>query len=62
VLPSGRPDEESVTLVQADPTWALEYDWFKALCATGGASLETDLWINRTLNALGATALSGEGQ
>jgi scyllo-inositol 2-dehydrogenase (NADP+) len=62
VLPSGRPDEESVTLVQADPTWALEYDWFKSLCATGGASLETDLWINRTLNALGTAALSGEGQ
>jgi scyllo-inositol 2-dehydrogenase (NADP+) len=62
VLPSGRPDEESVTLVQADPTWALEYDYFKSLCATGGSSLQTDMWINRTLNSLGAAALSGEGQ
>jgi scyllo-inositol 2-dehydrogenase (NADP+) len=62
VLPSGRPDEESVTLVQADPTWALEYDHFKSLCATGGSSLQTDMWINRTLNSLGAAALSGEGQ
>jgi predicted dehydrogenase len=62
VLPSGRPDEESVTLVQADPTWALEYEYFKSLCTTGGSSLQTDMWINRTLNALGAAALSGEGQ
>lgn len=62
VLPSGRPDEESVTLVQSDPTWALEYDHFKLLCATGGSSLQTDMWINRTLNSLGAAALSGEGQ
>lgn len=62
VLPSGRPDEEAVTLVKADPTWALEYDHFKSLCRTGGASLRTDLWISDTLNALSAAALSGEGQ
>src|SRR3981081_3332322 len=62
VLPSGRPDEESVTLVQADPTWALEYDHFKSICAAGSSSLQTDMWINRTLNSLGAAALSGEGQ
>ena len=62
VLPSGRPDEEAVTLVQADPTWALEYDHFKSLCRAGGSSLQTDLWINGTLNALRAAALSGEGQ
>ena len=62
VLPSGRPDEESVTLVQADPTWALEYAYFKSLCSAAGSSLQTDMWINRTLNALGAAALSGRGQ
>ena len=33
VLPSGRPPEQSVTLVQDDPTWALEYEHFKTLCA-----------------------------
>jgi scyllo-inositol 2-dehydrogenase (NADP+) len=60
VLPSGRPDEESVTLVQADPTWALEYDHFKSLCSGGGSSLQTDMWINRTLNAVGLAALSGK--
>ena len=27
-LPSGRPNEESITLVQPDPTWAIEYDHF----------------------------------
>ncbi|MEP1029097.1 MAG: Gfo/Idh/MocA family oxidoreductase, partial [Alphaproteobacteria bacterium] len=33
ILPSGRPPEEAVTLVQADPTWDLEYAHFKELCA-----------------------------
>ena len=33
VLPSGRPPEESMTLVQDDPTWAIEYDHFKRLVA-----------------------------
>jgi predicted dehydrogenase len=60
VLPSGRPDEESVTLVQPDPTWALEYDYFKSLCAGAGASPRTDRWINQTLKSLGAKALSGD--
>lgn len=60
VLPSGRPDEESVTLVQADPTWDLEYNYFKSLCSRGASSLETDIWINRTLNTLGAAAISGK--
>ena len=32
VLPSGRPPEQAVTLVQDDPTWALEYEHFKKLC------------------------------
>jgi predicted dehydrogenase len=53
ILPSGRPPEESVTLVQDDPTWAAEYAHFKALCAarTGG-NLSNDLWINATLQSL----------
>lgn len=61
-LPSGRPDEETVTLVQPDPTWALEYEYFKQLCAMpGGAglgNLENDLWTNRQLNALAAMPLA----
>jgi len=54
VLPSGRPPEEAVTLVQDDPTWALEYEHFKSLCATRpAADLGNDLWLNRVLGRLG---------
>jgi scyllo-inositol 2-dehydrogenase (NADP+) len=53
ILPSGRPPEESVVLVQDDPTWKLEYDYFKHLC---GASMRTDLsndlWLHRILTCL----------
>ena len=57
ILPSGRPPEESVTLIQDDPTWALEYDHFKALCEQGAATdLSNDLWLNRLLRRLGQDA------
>lgn len=56
-LPSGRPDEESVTLVQTDPTWELEYQHFKRLCASGGSNIENDIWINSVLNDLARRAL-----
>ena len=52
VLPSGRPPEDCVTLVQDDPTWAAEYEHFKSLCRGGGGNLANDLWINSTLRAL----------
>lgn len=59
VLPSGRPPEESVTLVQDDPTWALEYAHFRQLCGERRATdLSTDLWLNRTLRTLGDQALA----
>jgi scyllo-inositol 2-dehydrogenase (NADP+) len=59
VLPSGRPPEESVTLVQDDPTWALEYAHFTALCATGAKTdLSNDLWLQRTLGRIGKDALA----
>jgi len=55
VLPSGRPDEDSVTLVQADPTWTAEYAHFKALCAAGGPSnIDNDIWIQARLDELSA--------
>lgn len=58
VLPSGRPPEESVTLVQADPTWDLEYAHFKALCAARAqTSLSHDLWLQRSLRKLGDDAV-----
>ena len=58
-LPSGRPDEESVTLVQPDPTWAVEYGHFRRACAAGEGNLANDVWINDRLNALTAAALAG---
>jgi scyllo-inositol 2-dehydrogenase (NADP+) len=59
LLPSGRPPEETVTLVQDDPTWAIEYDHFKALCAGGHRTdLGTDLWLHRVLRRLGDIAVS----
>jgi hypothetical protein len=58
ILPSGRPPEESVTLVQDDPTWALEYAHFKQLCAASTATdLANDLWLLGTLNRLGEDAI-----
>lgn len=57
-LPSGCPDEEAVTLVQPDPTWALEYAHFKRLCESGGTNLDNDLWINEHLHKLIAASLA----
>jgi predicted dehydrogenase len=62
VLPSGRPPEQSVTLVQDDPTWALEYAHFKLLCAERRPTdLGNDIWLNRVLRKLGAEALETAG-
>ena len=60
-LPSGRPDEESVTLVQPDPTWALEYEHFKKLCASGVNNIDNDIWINTTLGGLSDDLNKGVG-
>jgi predicted dehydrogenase len=63
VLPSGRPDEDSVTLVQADSTWVAEYDHFKRLCADPDPSHHsntgTDIWIADVLGGIGRAALAG---
>jgi scyllo-inositol 2-dehydrogenase (NADP+) len=62
VLPSGRPPEESVTLVQSDPTWAAEYRHFKELCATGrGGNTATDIRLNDLLSDLAREALGRTG-
>lgn len=60
-LPSGRPDEESVTLVQPDPTWAVEYGHFRKLCEAGGGNIDNDIWINNTLQGLSAALTQGAG-
>ena len=59
-LPSGRPDEDAVTLVQPDPTWALEYAHFKRLCERGENNIDNDIWINDTLADLSRQALGSE--
>jgi scyllo-inositol 2-dehydrogenase (NADP+) len=46
VLPSGRPDERSETLVCADPTWEIEYRHFLRLCREPSQNVDTDIWIN----------------
>ena len=44
-----------MTLVQDDPTWAVEYEHFKRLCSDGvPTDLSTDLWLHRTLGRLGS--------
>jgi scyllo-inositol 2-dehydrogenase (NADP+) len=63
VLPSGRPGEEVETLEQPDPTWALEYAHFKALCADPPpADLSHDLWLQQTLRRLGTQAVEAAGR
>jgi scyllo-inositol 2-dehydrogenase (NADP+) len=56
VFPSGRPEEEVRTLESADPTWALEHDYFLKLCRTAGTNIENDIWINSVLGGLARTA------
>jgi scyllo-inositol 2-dehydrogenase (NADP+) len=57
ILPSGRPPEESITLVQDDPTWELEYAHFKRLVSDGvGTDLAGDRWLLRVLGKLSAAA------
>lgn len=63
ILPSGRPPEQTVTLVQDDPTWALEYEHFKTLCSERRPTdLSNDIWLNRTLRTLGADAQTAIGK
>lgn len=58
ILPSGRPLEESATLVQDDPTWALEYAHFKRLVADEMTTdLGNDRWLLGALRRLSAEAI-----
>jgi scyllo-inositol 2-dehydrogenase (NADP+) len=52
VLPSGRPPEESTTLVCADPTWKLEYEHFQSLCKAPVSNTWNDIWIQAKLQEL----------
>lgn len=53
-LPSGRPNEESITLIEEDPTWEAEYQYFKNLIKAGiPTDLSSDKYLNHTLSYLG---------
>lgn len=54
-FPSAAPDEESMTLVCQDPTWDLEHNHFKSLCASAGTNIENDFWIQSRLKELSST-------
>lgn len=61
ILPSGRPTEQEVTLIQNDPTWEVEYAYFKKLISEGSQTkLDTDLWIQQELHRLSEVYLSSE--
>ena len=57
VLPSGRPPETSQTLIQPDPTWALEYVEFKSMIANKETTdLSKDIWLSQILENLAQSA------
>lgn len=59
ILPSGRPTEESITLVQDDPTWDLEYAHFKRLVADDPTTdLRNDRWLLGLLRQLSVDAIA----
>lgn len=59
MLPSGRPHEDTETLTQDDPTWALEYAHFKRLCAQRTPTdLSNDIWLHETLSRLSKEAVA----
>ncbi len=55
VLPSGKPMEESETIVSEDPTWKKEQEYFYELCLKGGSNLTNDIWIGQKLNEISRT-------
>ena len=58
VFPSGKPPEDTETLVQADPTWQLEYDDFLGRCSSGvGTNIENDQLIEKHLTSMAAQAM-----
>jgi predicted dehydrogenase len=57
ILPSGRPTEDSRTLLCADPTWAAEYAHFRELCQAPCTNTQNDVWIQSKLRELMAASL-----
>lgn len=59
ILPSGRPIETETTLVQSDPTWALEYEYFKNLCNNPASevTISVNQWIYNELERMASEEL-----
>ena len=51
-LPSGIPFERKKIIVQEDPTWFLEYKYFKKICKKKISNLDNDIWIQSKLKNL----------
>ncbi len=51
-VPSGKPDEQVITLSQDDPTWKAEYQHFQTICSKRESNINTDIWINDILQNL----------
>ena len=53
VYPSGKPYEYKTILKCSDPTWNLEYQYFKKLInSKKKTDLSNDLWIYKKLNQI----------
>ena len=53
VLPSGKPIERKITLKKKDPTWILEYEYFKNICKKSQKTdLSRDYWILKVLQKI----------
>ena len=61
-VPSGKPDEEVITLSQDDPTWKSEYRYFLSMCAKRESNIDTDIWINGILQDLSKKLLECQAQ
>lgn len=52
VFPSGIPIEKKDRIVKNDPTWELEYEYFKKICLKKESNIENDIWIQDKLKLL----------
>lgn len=61
ILPAGRPPETVVTLVQPDPTWLAEYQFFRSACLQQARTdLSRDVWIAQQLERMSSQAIDLE--
>lgn len=51
-LPSGKPIQKSWILEQPDPTWQLEYDYFRGICRDFSTNIDNDIWIDGVIRGL----------